>query len=578
MSRNSEAFRRGEIVGGKYEILKEIGQGGMSTVYLVMDTRLKKNWAMKEVMKEGRNAADSYEMLRSSLLVEAEMLKKLSHPRLPRIVDLIETEDYFCVVMDYIEGRTLAEVLREEGAQPQERVIRWAKQLAEVLYYLHTCDPPVIYRDMKPDNIMLKPDGDIVLFDFGIAREYKHFRPGDTHSLGTFGYAAPEQFGGRGQTGPETDIFSLGTTLYHLVTGRDPAQPPYGVRPIREIDPGLSPGLERILLKCTRRDPEERYRDCAELLYALEHYDAVDENCRKMAKRKMAAFLAPLTAGLIGILVMAGGIAGQKAQKREQYAKMLTRCSDLAVESLLRGEYRQDVLAAYTETIDFDPSRAEGYTGLLRYCAQTGKTQAGLATVCARIDAGAGRIDRCNEVLLAVAELYFAGNKSDRAFSADYAKAARYYALADTVKNPEAAYFGQIAEALGTFGEGVDWENVSGALEVFSRYIDRQKPEIARIREYQLAAGIYLANKWAFDGTGEDPCGKAAVLLKKALRCVELLEEETAEDPSKRRGFAGGGFFFGETLSEEDSRAELEECRMQLLSDLAACERLTAET
>ena len=182
-------FRNGEIIEGRYEVIREIGRGGMSTVYLVRDIRLRKDWALKTVKKEAEDREN--EPLRRSLLTEAEMLKKLEHPLLPRVIGVVETEQCFGVLMDYIEGRTLGTVLKTEGAQPETRVIAWAKQLCSVLLYLHSCDPPVIYRDMKPDNIMLRPDGSIALFDFGIAREYKLCREGDTQSLGTFGYAAP---------------------------------------------------------------------------------------------------------------------------------------------------------------------------------------------------------------------------------------------------------------------------------------------------------------------------------------------------------------------------------------------------
>ena len=124
--------------------------------------------------------------------------------------------------MDYIEGNPLSNALEEYGAQPQDMVIAWAKQLCDVLGYLHAQSPPIIYRDMKPSNVMLKPDGNITLIDFGTAREFKEKNLADTVCLGTIGYAAPEQFGGMGQTDARTDIYCLGATLYHLVTGQNP--------------------------------------------------------------------------------------------------------------------------------------------------------------------------------------------------------------------------------------------------------------------------------------------------------------------------------------------------------------------
>ena len=196
----------GDVIDGKYEILRELGRGGMSIVYLAMDKRLNKQWAIKEFRKDKDD--ENRRVALESLLKEANIMKKLDHPTLPRIVDIIDQDSTIYIVMDYIEGESLNKVLDAYGAQPQDAVIEWAKQLSEVLDYLHTRKPPVIYRDMKPANIMLKPDGTIRLIDFGIAREYKEGSTGDTEIIGTRGYAAPEQFGEKGQTDARTDIYS----------------------------------------------------------------------------------------------------------------------------------------------------------------------------------------------------------------------------------------------------------------------------------------------------------------------------------------------------------------------------------
>ena len=278
----------GSLVDGKYKILNEVGHGGMSIVYLAMNEKANKQWAIKEVRKDG---VKDFEVVKQSLVAETDMLKKLSHPCLPDIVDVIEDEDRFLIVMDYIQGNSLSKALDEFGAQPQDEVIRWAKQLCDVLGYLHSQNPPIIYRDMKPANIMLKPDGNVALIDFGTAREFKEKNLADTTCLGTMGYAAPEQFGGMGQTDPRTDIYCLGATLYHLVTGMSPCEPPYEIRPIREINPALSGGLERIILKCTQPNPQNRYQNAAELMYALEHYDEIDDIFKRKQKKKLGLFI-----------------------------------------------------------------------------------------------------------------------------------------------------------------------------------------------------------------------------------------------------------------------------------------------
>ena len=307
--------REGDVIDGKYEIQTMIGVGGMSKVYLAMDRHLNKLWAVKEISK---NAVVNKEVVAQSAIDEANMIKKLDHVALPRIVDILEDRDVIYVIMDYIEGTSLMDELDQRGAQPQDTVIYWAKQLCEVLDYLHTQNPPIIYRDLKPGNIMMKPDGNLKLIDFGIAREYKPGNARDTVALGTRGYAAPEQISNRVQTDARTDIYALGVTLHQLLTGEDPTlseRPLFEFPPIREINPSLSGGLEYVIQKCTMLNPEERYQSCAELLYALNHYEEADESYRKKQKRKIGAF-----AGIVAVMVlsMLVGIMGQVMKRRAE--------------------------------------------------------------------------------------------------------------------------------------------------------------------------------------------------------------------------------------------------------------------
>ncbi len=269
---------KGIIIDGKYEILKQIGKGGMSVVYLAMDNRLNKQWAIKEI-KRAANGINN-EIIVSSLLAEANLMKRLDHPALPRIVDIIDDAEKLYVVMDYVEGESLDRLLISGGAQPQEAVIEWAKQLCDALRYLHNQKPPIIYRDMKPSNIMLKPDGNLKLIDFGIAREYKENNSADTTILGTRGYAPPEQHGAR-QTDERADINALGMTIHQLLTGADPRAADYEYFSVRKWVPDISAGLDKIIDKCTSIDPDRRYQSCDELLYALEHYEEEEEGYKK---------------------------------------------------------------------------------------------------------------------------------------------------------------------------------------------------------------------------------------------------------------------------------------------------------
>ena len=251
--------------------------------------------------------------------------------------------------MDYIQGNSLNKALEEYGAQPQENVIEWAKQLCDVLGYLHSRVPPIIYRDMKPANIMLKPDGNVTLIDFGTAREFKEKNLADTTCLGTVGYAAPEQFGGMGQTDARTDIYCLGATLYHLVTGMNPCEPPYEIKPIRDINPALSSGLERIILKCTQRDPNDRYQSAAELMYALEHYEEIDDIYKKKQKKKLVWFLVSCAMTLVFAATSVWGYFAAENKKSENY--------DVILKSA-------DETKDYYDAIRTDPTKTTAYLQL----------------------------------------------------------------------------------------------------------------------------------------------------------------------------------------------------------------------
>jgi serine/threonine protein kinase len=331
----------GTVIDEKYEILKQIGKGGMSRVYLAMDQRLNKQWAVKEIIK--CSVDKNNEVVVQSLITEAHLMKKLDHPALPRIVDIIENDETIYVIMDYIEGETLSTVLRDYKIQSQEVIIEWAKQLCQVLYYLHTRNPAIIYRDMKPGNIILSPDGNIKLIDFGIAREFKEARMADTVSLGTRGYAAPEQFGGKGQTDERTDIYCLGVTLYHLLTGQSPCEPPYELYPIRYWNPGLSGGLEKIILKCTQLNPEDRYQSCAELLYALEHYEEADDAYKIKQEKKLKYFIG---SAALSIIFLAVGIWGQimKHQADNSNYEILISKAQSAMTQLQSQEIYQEAI------------------------------------------------------------------------------------------------------------------------------------------------------------------------------------------------------------------------------------------
>ncbi len=339
----------GSVIDGKYKILNVIGKGGMSTVYLAMNERVNKQWAVKEIHK---NNYQNFEMDKK----EIELMKKLKHPHLPSIVDVIERDNSLLIVMDYIEGRSLESVLAENKYFRTEQVLVWAEQLCDVLQYLHSQCPPIIYRDMKPGNVMQKPDGNLVLIDFGAAREYKPENLKDTISLGTRGYAAPEQYRADGQSDARTDIYCLGVMLFQLLTGESPHE----LRPIRQIRPELSAGLEAVIIKCTKIKKEERYQSARELAYALKHYWEYDQKYQKQQKKRFACFVISL---LTCICCVAGmllfGILEQRA-KNHTYESYLLRARSAVT--------KEEEVENYQKAISIRPGMEDGYLELLEKC------------------------------------------------------------------------------------------------------------------------------------------------------------------------------------------------------------------
>ncbi len=265
------------VVGGKYRLLRVIGRGGVSKVYLGEALADGKRYAVKEMdwvpdqaagLGRGDKRAAGQDAGRG-MWMEIRMQQKLHHPALPHIWDAWEERGKIYIVMDYVEGVPLDRLLREEGARPLDQALDWGLQLCRALLYLHSFQPPVIYRDMKPANVILREDGRLVLLDFGAARQYRARKRRDTVPLGTPGYAAPEQYRGR-QSDVRTDIYCLGVTLYHMLTGHDPGEPPYRICGIREWNRGLPRRLERVVKKCTAQQRWRRYRSCEEVIRALE--------------------------------------------------------------------------------------------------------------------------------------------------------------------------------------------------------------------------------------------------------------------------------------------------------------------
>ena len=342
----------GAIVADKYQIIRQIGKGGMSRVFLAVDLHLNKQWAIKEIRKTANTKNN--EIIESSLVAEANLMKNLDYPALPRIVDIIDDGQTLCVVMDYVEGESLDKILKQYGRQSEEDVINWGIQLCGTLDYLHSHN--IIYRDMKPANIMVNSEGNVKVIDFGIAREYKEDGLSDTVIMGTPGYAPPEQYDRNRQTDARSDIYALGMTLHHLVTGIDPRSNDYHYQPARKIVPTLSEGIEAIINKCVQSNPEDRYQNCVEMIYDLQHPDLITKAFRERLKKRLRLFvvLAAMTA-----FFLLGGIGTRIASSQA----LRSSYNDL-IGTDVNSEYDMKV-ENYTAAIDLIGNEPGAYILLL---------------------------------------------------------------------------------------------------------------------------------------------------------------------------------------------------------------------
>jgi len=258
--------RLGTVLQGRFRILDVLGRGGFGAVYRCEDLRLPgKHWALKELICPEPALIDE---ARRNFEREAHMLSALRHRSLPVIVDYFSEGESTYLLMEEVEGRTLAQLIDDDGPASEAEALRWALEIARVLDYLHSQEPPVIFRDLKPENVMVAEDRHLKLIDFGLAR---HFDPGkhrDTEAIGSVGYAPPEIWEDAAQTDARSDVYSLGATLYYVLTGRPPS-PVYGTHRLAPYRPDLSAEMEALVLRCMDPDPSRRFGSAAEVIREL---------------------------------------------------------------------------------------------------------------------------------------------------------------------------------------------------------------------------------------------------------------------------------------------------------------------
>lgn len=266
----------GSLLSGRYRIVQLMGKGGFGAVYKAHDERFQgqRTVAIKELSDSQVSPVEKAQALQD-FRREADLLVSLSHPNLPNVSDFFEESGKAYLVMEFIEGETLEKKQDEAGGPlPEVLVMGWALQLCNVLHYLHTRPHPIIFRDMKPSNVMVTRDREIKLIDFGIARFFKATVTKDTTLLGSQGYAPLEQYG-RGQSDARSDIYALGATLYDLLTKETPVDSPtrrvnpQAFETPRQLNPAISPATEAIVLKAMGDEPQDRFQSAAEMYQAI---------------------------------------------------------------------------------------------------------------------------------------------------------------------------------------------------------------------------------------------------------------------------------------------------------------------
>ncbi|MDD7739525.1 MAG: serine/threonine-protein kinase [Fusicatenibacter sp.] len=475
------------LPGGKYCLERVIGRGGTAFVYLAKDVHLGKQWAVKEV-------EDHTEMV----IREAGLLKDLDHPGLPRVVDLIRDGTKCYLVMDYLQGKSLGQMIRNGYCFSRDEILHIGIELCSIIGYLHTRNPVIIYRDLKPDNVMITKDGQVKLVDFGIARNYFEGCEPEEERYGTKGYAAPEQY--RGICDERTDVYGLAAVLAMLV---------------RHSSVKKKEKLRRILRKCMQSDPGKRYQSVFLLQSALEKL-CVSKERERQIKTLPALVLVPV------LLFCINGII--REAEGQIYIHLAEQVSGYAVTDLT-AQHRERVLDICRKAICMFPEREEAYLALLRYETAAGYTAEGISGIEDYQKLYEKETREHFRVAEEIGELYFTGNILDRKFHVNYKKAlAAWEKLGDEIPE-EIQVQESIAKQLVSSDQETDWSAISEKLmelEVCTQNVEEAE---RRYELYLAAAGIYLSYERELRGVLESqPLLSGISLLEQAKEQISEME------------------------------------------------------
>lgn len=332
----------------RYQILNIAGKGGMGRVYHAVDILDGTHWAIKEDLSPEADL---------QLFEEAEVLKDLDHPALPKTRGVVTWQGKQYMIMQFMEGATLSAMLKSQEKYPEQRVLRWFTQICDVLCYLHSRPKPIVYRDLKPSNIIIDREDNVRIIDFGIAEEYTSQDNSGMHKGGlTKGYAAPEQYSRRFKADVRTDIYALGATIHYLLTGKNPAKPPYEFLPVRKLAKEVSPGMEAVVKRCLQPNPDMRYSTADVLYQDLIHLDQINADLRKKRQKRMIALGLVAAAVVAALLIFQNVVRSGRKQQIEAYSAVVSQSRSAAE----RGDHEEAAVFAQ-QAIEMQPNEISGY-------------------------------------------------------------------------------------------------------------------------------------------------------------------------------------------------------------------------
>ena len=490
----------GMFIDDRYEIVGKIGAGGMSDVYKAKDHTLGRFVAIKVLKQEFSEDVNFVTKFRT----EAQSAAGLEHPNIVNIYDVGSQEGMYYIIMEYVEGITLKTYIEKKGQLTFKEAISIAIQVGRGIEAAHKKN--IIHRDIKPQNIMISTEGKVKVMDFGIARAATS-NTINSDVMGSVHYSSPEQ-ARNGFVDGRSDIYSLGIVMYEMVTGRVPfdgdTTVAVAIQHLQEemvapsaYAPNLPVSLEKIILKCTQADPNDRYQNCTELMYALEHYDELDDSYRKKNKKKLGIFAATVALAVVSGITAGIGYSGMQRIKLNNYNQYIENGMNYC-----REENYEAGTAEFKKAIELDGSEEKAYEQYIQaYIDATNKAEeAGtestlnlddaLTLVSNRISSKHGGVEKNSAVLYKLALTYFEEERS-------YSQAAKYFGMIDE-KDEEygklAGFYKSISELRSDSTS--DASELMQAVNDFATYNENNftNQEATKFVNYRIIGEIYSTN------------------------------------------------------------------------------------